>query len=233
VRDVYRVTHSLTNASHPVSPACFLIIYQLLTITRAFASSISLTDPDIHSSTTIPPTELTTTQIHHITALHPPPTQFTPTQLTFTPSSPVPTPWQTNPANRRRHVNPAAIFLAIFGSVVGFGLFLGLTRCLYNYSKTPPRDRISGVMNRYQLQRELEELERNPFALRRTSLREPAPPYIPKPPSYTERPSSPRVPGLEYAEVHSGSPSPPGSPIASRGSLEAHPAAPTNSSPFE
>ena len=176
---------------------------------------------------------MTTTPIHHIATLtihHPPPHQVTPTQLTFTPSSPVPTPRQSSPATgRRRRTNPIAIFLAVFGGLVGFGLFLGLTRCIYNYSKTPPRDRISGVLNRYHLQRELEEIERNPFALRRPSPREPAPPYIPKPPSYTERPSesSPR-PGPEYAEIHIGSP--PTSPITSRRSPET--IAPDHPTPF-
>ena len=199
-----------------------------MTDCRIFATEISSTSTDIHSSTAIPSTERTTTNTHHITTLHHPPFHFTPTQLTFTPSLPVTTPWQSNPAtDRRRRTNPATIFLAAFGGVIGLGLFLGLIRCLYNYSKTPRRDRISGVLNRYRLQRELEELERNPFALRHPSLREPAPPYIPKPPSYTERSSSPR-PGPEYADAHNESP--PASPITLRRSLEI--TAPNHSSPF-
>jgi hypothetical protein len=174
-----------------------------------------------------------TTRSHHIPTTHYSPTHFTfPTQLTFTPGPPGPTAWQgTNPAtNQRTSNNTTAIFFEVFGGLVGFVLILGLTRCLYNYSKTPPRDRISAVVNRHQLQREMEELERNPLALRRASLREPAPPpYVPKPPSYSERPSSPPMSGSDYSEVRSGSPL--DSPITLRRSLEAQTAAPNHSPP--
>lgn len=79
---------------------------------------------------------------------------------------------------------PIFVVFAVLGGVLVSGLLLGLVRCCYQYKKAPGRDRIAEILNRHNLQREMEELERNPRMLRRPSLREPAPPYYPAPPSY-------------------------------------------------
>jgi hypothetical protein len=109
---------------------------------------------------------------------HPPfPTRTTPpiipvqTQTPHTPSS---------------HSSQKSIFIvfAVLGGVLVSGLLLGLVRCCYQYKKAPGRDRIAEVLNRHNLQREMEEIERNLQILGRLSPREPAPPYDPAPPSY-------------------------------------------------
>jgi hypothetical protein len=78
----------------------------------------------------------------------------------------------------------------VLGGVVAGLLLLSFLRCCNNYRKTPRRDRIADIVHRHNLQRELEELERNPRTLRRPSLPEPAPPYFPRPPSYDIPPAS-------------------------------------------
>ncbi|KAJ7094501.1 hypothetical protein B0H15DRAFT_946914 [Mycena belliarum] len=77
----------------------------------------------------------------------------------------------------------AALVLEILGALAGCLFLLSIMRCVYSYNRTPARDRISAILHRHQLQREMEELERNPPNPRR-SLVEPPPPYIPPPPSY-------------------------------------------------
>lgn len=203
---------------------CILLL--MLLVMQTFAAPTSSTNVSITATQS---TVRSITRSHYVPTIHHSPSHFTfPTRLTFTPAPPIPTSWRgPGPAtNRPASNNPASIFFEVFGAVIGFVLVLGLTRCLYNYHKTPPPDRISGVVNRYHLQRELEELERNPFALRRPSLRDPAPPYIPKPPSYSESPSSLPPHGPEYAEVPSGDP--PGSPITPRVTFEAATAPPNH-----
>jgi hypothetical protein len=202
----------------------FLLPYQARIFARIFAApTSSSSDTDIPSSTTIHRnTTATNTRIHgssvHLTPrpTHTPKLTFAP-QPTFTQHHPpVTKPSNTSDSSKFSHGHLShslvTIIFAVLGGVVGFGFFLCLIRFLHNYSKTPPPDRITGVVNRYQLQRELEELERNP--LRRASLREPPPPYFPRPPSYSARPSS-------YAEIVTVTGSPSVVPIASRRSLNA------------
>lgn len=92
---------------------------------------------------------------------------------------------------------PISIVFEVLGGLFASALILGFIRCYHNYRKTPGRDRIADILQRHHLQRELEELERNPVLLRRhQSLREPAPPYFPRPPSYenpNQRTSMPPV----------------------------------------
>lgn len=90
---------------------------------------------------------------------------------------------------------PISIVFEVLGGLAASALLIGFLRCFYNYKKTPGRDRIADILQRHHLQRELEELERNPGLLRRhPSLREPAPPYFPRPPSYEHvLPSMPPV----------------------------------------
>jgi hypothetical protein len=167
---------------------------------QIFAVPTSSSDTDIPSSTTIQ--RNTTTHIfthgHHTSTVHLTPrpahhSTFT-SKRTFAPqltSTPVPKTSDASGSGRgsRRHLSHSSVIVicAVLGGIFGVGFLLCLIRFLHNYRKTPPRDRITGVVSRYQLQRELEELERNPFSLRRASLREPAPPYFPRPPPYSSR----------------------------------------------
>ncbi|KAJ7639113.1 hypothetical protein FB45DRAFT_1023855 [Roridomyces roridus] len=79
----------------------------------------------------------------------------------------------------------AAIVFEVLGALAGILLFLGLMRCVYNYHRTPHRDRIAVIMHRHQLQREMDELARNPPERRRASMEPPPPAYI-APPVYLD-----------------------------------------------
>ncbi|KAK7054164.1 hypothetical protein R3P38DRAFT_3171727 [Favolaschia claudopus] len=88
--------------------------------------------------------------------------------------------------HRNNNNNPSATALVfeILGALAGVAFFFGVARCIYSYRRTPSHDRITSILHRHQLQREMEELERNP-PQRQSSLREPPPPpYIAPPPSY-------------------------------------------------
>ncbi|KAL0949274.1 hypothetical protein HGRIS_009351 [Hohenbuehelia grisea] len=113
------------------------------------------------------------------------------THITF-PQDTLPTqrpsrPDRPPPENReRRHPqqNPVAIVFEVIGALAGVALVLSIIRCIYSYRRTPNRDRIAALVERHRLQREMEELERNPRILRPPSFVEPPPPYLPRPPSY-------------------------------------------------
>jgi len=94
-------------------------------------------------------------------------------------------PYEQDP-NVQQRQKKLIIGLGIIAGFVSFGFLGCVIRCMHKYKAPPKRDRIAEVLQRHNLQCELEELERNPYALRRLSLREPAPPYSPRPPSYTE-----------------------------------------------
>lgn len=115
----------------------------------------------------------------------PPPPQRTPG------SDPPPLPNHTG-GHHATGQSPAIIFVEVLGGVIAFVLLIGILRCLISYQKTPDHDRISYFIHRHQLQREMEELERNPPTLHRSSsLTGPAPPpYRPPPPSYDQDDSS-------------------------------------------
>lgn len=114
---------------------------------------------------------------------------------------PDPEPGNFNRPHPRARQKPILIVFEVLGGLVALFLLLGLLRCCYQYKKAPKRDRIAEVLNRHRLQRELEELERNPHILRRPSLREPAPPYYPAPPSYDLITSTPTAAGVHYTDM--------------------------------
>ena len=65
---------------------------------------------------------------------------------------------------------------------MGLVIVLALARCLYAYKRAPPRDRISALVQRHNLEREMEELERDRMATLARALesfrwRPPPPPY--------------------------------------------------------
>ena len=78
---------------------------------------------------------------------------------------------------------PIFIFFEVLSGLTGLVLCLGLLRCCNSYRRTPPRDRISDIVQRHQLQVEMEELRRR-TPLVAFFFQEPAPPYLPRPPSY-------------------------------------------------
>ncbi|KAJ7490286.1 hypothetical protein B0H11DRAFT_1018728 [Mycena galericulata] len=111
------------------------------------------------------------------------------------------------PQQRQQHPQSVvAIVFEVLGALAGFLLLLSLLRCLYSYKRTPRRDRIAAVLHRHQLQREMEELERNP-PVRRHSI-PPPPPYL-APPVYPEDENTPlsRHPSTPYAADGPESPS--------------------------
>lgn len=77
------------------------------------------------------------------------------------------------------------IILGVIGGLFGLVFLIGIGRCVLSYGRVPRQDRVSGFIHRYQLQREMEDIERNQSMANRNSLFEPPPPpYIPPPPSY-------------------------------------------------
>ncbi|KAF8974169.1 hypothetical protein BDZ97DRAFT_1911383 [Flammula alnicola] len=220
-------------------PVLFFLFYVLQLVTAVPASSSSSHSSSSSSSSTshrsssihIPHT-LPSTRPNSILGTHAPvfPTH---TRIPPVPNNPVftnaPThtrdPFQGPSHASQPSQKPISIVFEVLGGLFAVALLLGFLRCFHNYRKTPHRDRIADILQRHQLHRELEELERNPAALRRPSLREPAPPYFPRPPSYDAmNPSLPAVsilprasapPRTEYSAVNPYSP-PPSPPMSER-----------------
>ncbi|RDB20130.1 hypothetical protein Hypma_012760 [Hypsizygus marmoreus] len=134
------------------------------------------------------------------------------------PPGPTRTRGPDGPHRRPAHgQTPIVIFFEVLCGVLAVALFFGALRFCRSYRKTPRRDRILNVINRHRLQLELEELQRRP-PTRRFSLQEPAPPYLPRPPSYDGSLPVQQNGGIHYAEIPSSSP--PDSPIIPRRSLQ-------------
>lgn len=163
-----------------------------------------------------PPLEHTRTRFSALPTTHV--LQFPPAQSAFGTQTHVPAPAHTrHPDDKSRHrrQTPIIIFFEVLCGVVAVALFLGILRFCCSYRKTPAHDRVTGVINRHRLQMELDELQRRPPVRRRFSVQDPAPPYVPRPPSYVEVSASR---GPEYTEVPIASP--PNSPPLLRASLE-------------
>ncbi|KAI0722741.1 hypothetical protein C8Q76DRAFT_720071 [Earliella scabrosa] len=100
----------------------------------------------------------------------------------------VPRPWPTSPSpdsssSTRSHGQSAvAIVFEVIGGAVGLLVLLALGRCYYSYRRTPPRDRISALLSRHQLEREMQEQARDRMARFSQAVetyrwRPPPPPY--------------------------------------------------------
>ncbi|KAJ7753973.1 hypothetical protein DFH07DRAFT_941200 [Mycena maculata] len=104
-------------------------------------------------------------------------------------NGPNPTGGQSNPipsasgAHASHSASVIIILLEALGVLTGVLILLALLRCFYSYRRTPNRDRILALLHRHQLQREMEELERNPPESRRSLVA--PPPYV-RPPSYPD-----------------------------------------------
>ncbi|KAJ6539643.1 hypothetical protein B0H19DRAFT_1269938 [Mycena capillaripes] len=107
--------------------------------------------------------------------------------------APGPVPSHLHPPPPRHHQSMASLVFEILGALAGVIFFLSVLRCIYSYNRTPSHDRITAILHRHQLHREMEELERNPPD-RRRSLVEPPPPYVAPPPSYPDDENTPLSP---------------------------------------
>ncbi|KAH7916285.1 hypothetical protein BJ138DRAFT_1139997 [Hygrophoropsis aurantiaca] len=76
-----------------------------------------------------------------------------------------------------------SVVFIVLGGIGGVTLVFFLFRCWYSYHKTPRRDRIATLLSRYNLEREMAEMEHE-APRRRWSLPLPPPPYQPPPPRY-------------------------------------------------
>ena len=165
-------------------------------VTSSNISTDSHNASDIHNSTRHH------TSTIHVPYIHPIPT----TSPTFLPrpsrtNDPV-VPFQTEiiPSHHSHH-QPIFVVFEVLGGLLALGFLLCLGRFCYQYRKAPKRDRIAEVLHRHHLEREMEELERNPQILRpRNSLCDPAPPYCPRPPSY-DGTSSPLRASTNYTDM--------------------------------
>ncbi|CAL1701331.1 unnamed protein product [Somion occarium] len=108
--------------------------------------------------------------------LPPPPTQS---------GNPLAVPSSTPPDQPpSHHQSPVAIVFECLAGLVGLIFIVWFTRCLYQYKRTPRQDRIAALLSRHELEREMEELEREQLQRRRrrtSLLRPPPPPYQPAP----------------------------------------------------
>lgn len=115
------------------------------------------------------------------------------THFSFRPH-PVPTasldsPFSTSPqppSSQSHHQPPVAIAFEVIGGLLLLTLLLCCGRCMYKYRRVPARDRISLVLDRHRLERELEEMEEAHPYRRRTSLARPPPPAYQHAPAYDE-----------------------------------------------
>ncbi|KDR83889.1 hypothetical protein GALMADRAFT_133286 [Galerina marginata CBS 339.88] len=226
----------------------FYILFLLVSFaTAAPTSSTTSHTPTLSNSPSHSPSTSahrnTSSRIPHIFTTHAQSIQILTRPALPTRSRESPFPIHTRPppppppfAQARHSQKPISIAFEVLGGLFASLIFFSVVRCCYNYKKTPHRDRIADILHRHNLQRELEELERNPAAIRRPSLREPAPPYFPRPPSYDEMvPPQPvrTAPHAEYSAVSMYSP-PPSPPMSQRilpGSTSTAPTHPINPIP--
>jgi len=184
------------------------------TIQRPVGSSVVPTDVDFDVSTTVSPTQTSlktdidatpspsssrsrnSTRSHRSRS-----TRFyypyaTPNYNFPTPSvahhHPQPTP--TDVAESQPFaLNSLSILGISIGSVAFLVLLLTLIRCCASWRRTPSRDRIAAMLNRFNLQREMEERDWEEHGRRLLGSRffVPPPPYVPPPPVYKDgRPKS-------------------------------------------
>lgn len=100
------------------------------------------------------------------------------------PTTPLAAPQSSSPPSRGQ--SGVAIAFEVLGGALALILLITLGRCYYSYRKTPPRDRIGALLSRHQLEREIEEMERDRVERVRAALeayrwRPPPPPYQPAP----------------------------------------------------
>ncbi|KAI0082350.1 hypothetical protein K474DRAFT_500607 [Panus rudis PR-1116 ss-1] len=135
-----------------------------------------------HSITILRPPTRTHT---HATSFHPvhnrtlsfPLTHHRPAP-TFRPTADPPANTDSQPRSHRQ--STVAIVFETFAGIIGLIFFILFMRCIYRWKTAPPRDRIAALLSRHQLEREMEELEREQIARRArrgSIIRPPPPPY--------------------------------------------------------
>lgn len=229
---------------HLVRPAsCTIILPVCLPLTSSLAAPTStVVDPSspsisFHATTTSNSTTTRGRSTFHrptssrkasLAILTPPPGHFTHHRTrTITIA---PTAIDERPRDERRSSQkPIVIVFEVLGGLIGLAVIISCLRCCYVYNKTPKRDRIAAVLHRHQLERELEELERNPLALRRSPTGDPVPPYFPPPPTYETVTStnSTATPPQRSGYVEVSTASPPSTPPLPTRQLEGAPPAST------
>ncbi|KAF7352529.1 hypothetical protein MVEN_01217900 [Mycena venus] len=157
-------------------------------VQKGSSQAASTTHSSVHKPT------VGTTKHHVVTPTAQPHTggQIThgsiPTTRSFVPG-PAPSHFHPRPPPQH-HQSEATLVFEILGALAGVIFFLSVVRCIYSYNRTPSHDRITSILHRHQLQREMEELERNPPDHRRSLVEPPPPPYI-APPAYPDDESTP------------------------------------------
>lgn len=86
----------------------------------------------------------------------------------------------------------------VIAGVAGLLILLALLRCAYSWRKTPSHDRVAAFVNRHELQREMEQLEREDLQRRLPNAL-----FIPPPPPYQHAPAYDCVetPPMAYHEA--------------------------------
>ncbi|KAI9068543.1 hypothetical protein FKP32DRAFT_142313 [Trametes sanguinea] len=103
------------------------------------------------------------------------------------PPNPPPTPAPiSTPAQANKGQPPIAIAFEVLGGIIALLVLIGVARCYIVWRRTPARDRIAAVVDRHQLEREMQERERERMqrlsrALESRLWRPPPPPYQPAP----------------------------------------------------
>jgi len=150
------------------------------------SGSSTSTHLSTHKATTDDRHPATTSGAEHATA-HPTATTDPPAaSTTRDASSPSESIQHHHPDDGHHSTSTAVLIFEILGVLAAVLVVLGIVRCLLIYSRTPNQDRIVNILHRHQLQREMEELERNPRLFHRNSLIEPPPPPYLRPPDYQD-----------------------------------------------
>ncbi|RPD66972.1 hypothetical protein L226DRAFT_608239 [Lentinus tigrinus ALCF2SS1-7] len=105
---------------------------------------------------------------------------------TFLPHPPPTGPVGGSPPRSSHGQSAVAIVFEVLGGAVVLLIVLAIARCWYSYRRTPPRDRIGALLSRHQLEREMEEQQRDRMerinrAMEPYRWRPPPPPYQPAP----------------------------------------------------
>lgn len=120
---------------------------------------------------------------------------------------------QTTPLPSHHTQSPVVIAIEVLAGLAVLTIAFFLARCYISYRRTPSRDRVASLIHRHQLQREMEEMERNPADYRRSYGEPPPPPYFPRPPSYdVPTPSTPQRATYVPVGITSPASTPPSSP---------------------
>ncbi|KAI0720314.1 hypothetical protein C8T65DRAFT_801840 [Cerioporus squamosus] len=124
--------------------------------------------------------------------------------INFTGTRPfAPHPVPTGPLDSSHSSSPhgqsvVAIVFEVLAGALGLFVLLALTRCWYSYHRVPPPDRIGALLSRHQLEREMEEQQRD--RMERVSRAMEAYRWRPPPPPYQHAPAYDTVVATDSAD---------------------------------